>query len=48
MTFLQANGVVLTIDFDSLFEITLCVARSEMDKEQLAEFFTQAHQSKKR
>jgi death-on-curing protein len=43
LVFLDRNGITLDIDFDSLYEIAISVASSEMSKEQLAEFFKQAH-----
>jgi death-on-curing protein len=43
LVFLQENRIELEVDFDSLFNLAIAVACSELDKEQIADFFKQAH-----
>lgn len=38
--FLKINGFSLTMDFDSLYDLTIKVACSELYKEQIAAFFS--------
>lgn len=42
MTFLQMNGIAIEADVDSLYNLAVAVACSELNKEQIAEFFNQA------
>ena len=42
LTFLEKNNVTIEADFDSLYDLAMSVACSELNKEQVAEFFKQA------
>ncbi len=42
LTFLSDNEIIIQADFDSLYTMAIKVACSELDKDQIAEFFRQA------
>lgn len=39
LTFLKKNQILIEADFDSIYDLTIQIACSELNKEQIAEFF---------